>query len=136
MKETRTQGFNKTSYLRTINPMVLKMIHNKKYPLSEEKYKKMQKKKEQHQIVRNYNLKTLPADSTSKIDEKKGSKSKLKKKEVILEERTIGDHLHYENLRHELSPYRASEEIEEVHNKLNVYIWERKKQVLGKYSST
>ena len=45
IKSGSMNTFDKNNYLTKINPTVLKMIHQKKYPLCEEKYIKMQKYK-------------------------------------------------------------------------------------------
>ena len=45
MKSGQADSFDKNSYISKVNPTVLRMIHHKKYPLSEEKFLKIQKKK-------------------------------------------------------------------------------------------
>lgn len=89
----------------SVNQTVLKMIHNKKYPLSTEKFNKIQKTKEKHQLVK---LTTSPSQHVFPPHRLLDPRTTRLINESC---RTMGDHLNLENIRHEMSPKRACEDI-------------------------
>jgi hypothetical protein len=100
------------------------MINQKKYPLCPQKINKIKRNNEKYLLTRfptcpseasGYNSPNHPPKATSRIQEAT---------------RSIGEHLQQENLRHFNSPYRASEDLEEINNKISHFIWERKQEIL------